>query len=109
LDYCFPITTNLACDTQAALARRITPDSQNLRMNRCDHFLADRSAASNQILGICRHRGYIPKKQQPFLPGDAILLSVGAGAGISFLPRELVQETPLGNLTCIPISGDDAS
>jgi DNA-binding transcriptional LysR family regulator len=69
--------------------------------------LADAPLLHNQILGICRQRGYIPKISSHYNRADAILLSVGAGAGISILPRELVQVYHSENVTCIPIPGDD--
>jgi|GEM_PF-50970 len=70
--------------------------------------LADAPLLHNQILTICKRRGYTPKIVSYYNRAEAIMLSISAGAGISILPSAIVEVYRSDNVTYIPIPGDDS-
>jgi DNA-binding transcriptional LysR family regulator len=69
--------------------------------------LADAPLLHTQILEICSQRSYVPKIVNYYNRAEALLLSVGAGVGITILPEKLVCPCSVRNIRYIPIPGDD--
>ncbi len=68
---------------------------------------SDGPALFNQIADICSARGYKPKISCRYDRAEAVLLSVGAGLGISIVPEALRKVFYAENVVFIPIPGED--
>lgn len=68
----------------------------------------DGPALYNQIMKVCEKRGYRPRIVCQYDRAEAVLLSVGAGLGISIIPEVLSRVFFSENVTFLPIDGDDA-
>ncbi len=85
-----------------------TADFSKLRGER---FIAcsqnDGPALYNQIMRVCHARGYSPKITCQYDRAEAVLLSVGAGLGISIVPEALSHVFYSENVSFVPIEGED--
>lgn len=61
----------------------------------------------NGIMAVCKARGYTPNIVCKYDRAEAVLLSVGAGIGISIIPEALSRVFYAENVTFIPIPGND--
>jgi DNA-binding transcriptional LysR family regulator len=61
----------------------------------------------NHIMSICKARGYKPHVTLQYDRAEAVLLSVGAGLGISIIPEALTKVFYSKNVCVIPIEGSD--
>lgn len=62
----------------------------------------------HNILNVCRIRGYEPNIIGQYDRAEAVLLSVGAGLGISIIPEALSRVFYAENVSFTPIPGADA-
>jgi DNA-binding transcriptional LysR family regulator len=60
-----------------------------------------------QIMNICKYYGYTPQIVNRYDRAEAVLLSVGAGLGISIIPRALCDVFYADNVAIKPITGVD--
>jgi DNA-binding transcriptional LysR family regulator len=60
-----------------------------------------------QIMNICRHYDYSPRIINRYDRAEAVLLSVGAGLGISIIPKALCDVFYSDNVAIKPITGVD--
>lgn len=67
----------------------------------------DGPALYNQIMRVCEARGYQPKITCQYDRAEAVLLSVGAGLGISIIPEALSHVFYSENVAFVPIEGED--
>ena len=67
----------------------------------------DGPALYNQIMQVCRTRGYEPNITCSYDRAEAVLLSVGAGLGISIIPEALSHVFYSDNVDFVPIEGED--
>lgn len=56
---------------------------------------------------LCQRRGYTPKVASRYNRAEAVLLSVGAGIGISVLPGNLPKFFSVDGVRYLPIAGED--
>jgi len=79
---------------------------------RDERFIAvspnDGPVLHDQIMRVCKKRGYSPKVCCQYDRAEAVVLSVGAGLGISIIPEALSHIFYSENVTFVPIDGDDA-
>jgi len=68
----------------------------------------DGPALYRNIMDVCAARGYAPNITCQHDRAEAILLSVGAGLGISVIPETLQEVSYAENVRLYPIAGDDA-
>ncbi|MGI5971035.1 MAG: LysR family transcriptional regulator [Oscillospiraceae bacterium] len=68
----------------------------------------DGPALYNEIQKVCRARGYKPNITCKYDRAEAVLLSVGAGLGISIVPEALSKVFYSENVSFTRIPGDDA-
>ena len=68
----------------------------------------DGPALYNGIMQVCRSRGYSPRISCQYDRAEAVLLSVGAGLGISIIPEALSKTFYAENVVFKRIPGDDA-
>ena len=77
-----------------------------------EHFIAvsesDGPALRGQIDRVCASRGYSPNITCQYDRAEAVLLSVGAGLGISIIPMALSRAFYSENVILRPIPGNDA-
>lgn len=78
---------------------------------RGERFIAcsqnDGPALYNQIMDVCQARNYVPNIVCQYDRAEAVLLSVGAGLGISIIPESISHVFYSGNVAFLPIEGDD--
>lgn len=78
---------------------------------RDERFIAcsqnDGPALYRQIMEVCAARGYSPNITCQYDRAEAVLLSVGAGLGVSIVPEVLSHVFYADNVVCFPIPGDD--
>ena len=67
----------------------------------------DGHALYKQIMTVCANRGYTPRITCQYDRAEAVLLSVGAGLGISIIPEVLSRVFYSENVRFLPIEGDD--
>lgn len=67
----------------------------------------DGPALYNQIMRVCEARGYQPNITCQYDRAEAVLLSVGAGLGISIIPEALSHVFYSENVSFLPIEGED--
>lgn len=67
----------------------------------------DGPALFNEIARVCRARGYSPNIVCKYDRAEAVLLSVGAGTGISIIPEALSRVFYSEHVKFVPIPGDD--
>lgn len=60
-----------------------------------------------QIMAVCRARSYKPNVTCQYDRAEAVLLSVGAGVGISIIPEALSHVFYSDNVVFLPIEGKD--
>jgi LysR family transcriptional activator of glutamate synthase operon len=70
---------------------------------------SDGPALYDEIMKVCRTRGYVPDVVCKYDRAEAVLLSVGAGVGISVIPQALSDVFYSENVTFVPIPGEDAT
>jgi DNA-binding transcriptional LysR family regulator len=58
-------------------------------------------------MAVCRARGYEPHVTCQYDRAEAVLLSVGAGLGISIIPEALSRVFYSDNVAFLPIEGKD--
>lgn len=68
---------------------------------------SDGPALYNGIMQVCRNRGYSPRISCQYDRAEAVLLSVGAGLGISIIPEALSKVFYSENVCFTRIPGDD--
>lgn len=68
----------------------------------------DGPALYGQIMKVCANRGYKPNITCQYDRAEAVVLSVGAGLGISIIPEALSRVFYSENVVFLPIDGDDA-
>lgn len=61
----------------------------------------------NHIMNLCKARGYKPHITLQYDRAEAVLLSVGAGLGISIIPEALTKVFYSKNVSVTPIEGSD--
>lgn len=87
-----------------------SPDDFSLLKN--ERFLITSEAASplmySQIINVCSARELTPKIISRHEKAESIILSVGAGLGVSILPFSLTQVFKFDTFDVIPIKGEDA-
>ncbi len=98
----------LAVPENHPLAAMPTADFSKLKGER---FIAcsqnDGPALYNQIMQVCKARGYRPNITCQYDRAEAVLISVGAGLGISIIPEALSHVFYSGNVVFVPIEGED--
>ena len=98
----------LAVPKSHPLAAQKTADFSLLKNER---FIAcsqnDGPALYEQIMRVCKARNYKPKITCQYDRAEAVLLSVGAGLGISIIPEALSHVFYSENVAFIPIEGED--
>ena len=62
----------------------------------------------DKTMAICHARGYAPGIMNYYNCGEAVVLSVAAGAGVSILPSSVVNSCYIPGILTLPIPGDDA-
>lgn len=67
----------------------------------------DGPALYKQVMSVCRARSYTPNVTCQYDRAEAVLLSVGAGLGISIIPEALSNVFYSDNVAFLPIEGDD--
>lgn len=68
----------------------------------------DGPALYDQIMRVCRSRGYTPHVTCQYNTAETVLISVDAGLGISIIPEVLSRVFYSENVVFIPIEGRDA-
>jgi len=68
----------------------------------------DGPALYSQISKVCRARGFKPNVTCQYDRAEAVLISVGAGLGISIIPEALSRVFFSENVAFVPIEGEDA-
>lgn len=69
---------------------------------------SDGPALYRKIMDVCRSRGYEPDIIGQYDRAEAVLLSVGAGLGISVIPEAISRVFYSENVSFLPIDGTDA-
>lgn len=67
----------------------------------------DGPALYKQVMSVCRARSYTPNVTCQYDRAEAVLLSVGAGLGISIIPEALSHVFYSDNVAFLPIEGED--
>lgn len=68
----------------------------------------DSPGLHRQIMEVCAARGYRPNVVCTYDRAEAVVLSVGAGMGVSIIPEGISRVFYAENVRFIPIPGDDA-
>lgn len=69
---------------------------------------SDGPALYNKVMSVCAARNYVPNIKCQYDRAESVLLSVGAGLGISIVPEALSRVFYSENVDFSPIPGDDA-
>ena len=69
----------------------------------------DGPALFNEIARVCKARGYSPNIVCKYDRAEAVLLSVGAGTGISIIPEALSRVFYSEHVKFVPIPGEDTT
>lgn len=101
----------LALPAGHPLCGEFAENGVNLSLLRDQRFIAcsqnDGPALYRQIMEVCAARGYAPNITCQYDRAEAVLLSVGAGLGVSIVPEVLSHVFYADNVVCFPIPGDD--
>lgn len=87
-------------------------EKPELRQLKDERFISvsqnDGPALYGQIMKVCRARDYKPNITCQYDRAEAVLISVGAGLGISIIPEALSTVFYSENVVFVPIEGEDA-